>query len=101
MVSLEAGEREDTAPISQAMRFPAGRPRELETSTRMGLRAEVCEQADGALRLRVETGRLAYGVGVHVPGFHPPMTPSPSSPGASGRARLPRTANATFAGAEL
>ncbi len=102
VVSLEAGEREDTAPISQAMRFPAGRPRELETSTRMGLRAEVCEQADGALRLRVETGRLAYGVGVHVPGFHPTDDAFSVEPGGERNVLLlPRTADATFAGGAL
>jgi beta-mannosidase len=102
VVSLEADERENPALISQAMRFPAGRPREMETSTRMGLRADVCEQADGALRLRVKTGRLAYGVGVHVPGFHPTDDAFSVEPGGERIVLLlPRTADATFAGGAL
>jgi beta-mannosidase len=102
VVSLEAGERDHTTLISQAMRFPAGRPQETETSTRMGLQADVGEQADGMLRLRVRTGRLAYGVRVHVPGFTPTDDAFSVEPGRERIVQLlPRLAEATFAGGAL
>ncbi len=57
--------------ISQSVRFPAGRPSGVEHADRLGLAASACELAEGTVRLRLRTRRLAYGVRIHAPGFEP------------------------------
>jgi beta-mannosidase len=57
--------------ISQAFRFPAGRPLEREPLDRLGLAAEAATLADGNVRLAISSRRLAYGVEIHAPGFTP------------------------------
>ena len=57
--------------ISQAMRFPAGRPRRVETLARLGARASVTVMEEGRLRARVSALRLLYGVRFHVRGYRP------------------------------
>ncbi len=81
VVSLEAGDdargphAEDSADerssrlISQAFRFPAGRPLERESSERLGLAAQAQALPDGTMRLALSSRRLAYGVEIHAPGF--------------------------------
>jgi beta-mannosidase len=102
VVSLESGEREDSALISQAMRFPAGRPTAMESATRLGLQANAQQLPDGALCLRVRTGRLAYGVCIHIPGFTPSDDAFSVEPGAERVVRLlAQTDDATFAGGSL
>ena len=102
VVSLESGEREDSALISQAMRFPAGRPTAMESATRLGLQANAQQLPDGTLCLRVRTGRLAYGVCIHIPGFTPSDDAFSVEPGAERVVRLlAQTADATFLGGAL
>jgi beta-mannosidase len=55
--------------ISQAMRFPAGRPLEREPAERLGLAAQAQALGDGTVRLTLSSRRLAYGVEIHAPGF--------------------------------
>lgn len=54
--------------ISQAVRFPAGRPLHRDSQARLGIEGVVELTPDGA-RLRLRSRRLAYGVRVQVPGF--------------------------------
>jgi beta-mannosidase len=56
----------DGVPLSQSVRFPAGRPLEPLAAAVLGLEAEL---EGGELTLR--SRRLAYGVRIHVPGFLP------------------------------
>ncbi len=73
--------RERARVLSQAMRFPAGWPLERETPERLGLAAHARARAhgfpagtidaDGPIDLAVSSGRLAYGVRVHAPGYAP------------------------------
>jgi len=58
----------DGVPLSQAFRFPAGRPLERESADRLGLEAHATTGDDGVLRVTVRTRRLAYGVRVHAAG---------------------------------
>jgi hypothetical protein len=55
--------------ISQAFRFPAGRPLEREPAERLGLAARGQVLPDGSVRVAVSSRRLAYGVEIHAPGF--------------------------------
>jgi beta-mannosidase len=57
--------------ISQAVRFPAGRPLQQEPSERLGLRANARTLAGGEVELVLASRRLAYGVRVHAPGYVP------------------------------
>jgi len=101
VVSLESDE-EEGALISQAMRFPAGRPTATEPAGRLGLRASARVLPDRGLRLHVCTGRLAYGVRVHIPGFIPIDDAFSVEPGGERVIHLlPRTADAIFAGGAL
>ncbi len=59
------------APLSQAFRFPAGRPTRLEPADRLGLSADARPCGDGVVRLTVRSRRLAYGVRIHAPGYVP------------------------------
>ncbi len=69
VVTLEEHENEGAGILSQAMRFPAGRPLERESPERLDLAARAQALAGGALRLTLSSRRLAYGVEIHVPGF--------------------------------
>ncbi len=73
VVTLEesAGGRESAGAsiLSQAMRFPAGRPLERESAERLGLAAKAQALGDGTVRLTLSSRRLAYGVEIHTPGF--------------------------------
>ncbi|HEY5192246.1 MAG TPA: hypothetical protein VIJ39_00060 [Solirubrobacteraceae bacterium] len=57
--------------ISQAIRFPAGRPLEREPAERLGLAGYVQMLPDGSAELTLSSRRVAYGVEIHVPGFLP------------------------------
>lgn len=98
-------EREDDAGVellSQAVRFPAGRPLATESAGRLGLEARARPDGEGGLRLVVRSRRLAYGVRVHVPGFQPGDDAFPVEPGGERLVSLrPRAAGATFEGGAL
>jgi beta-mannosidase len=69
-VSLERDREDGTVElISQAFRFPAGRPRDLRTAAELGLEASLVARPGAAPALRVATGRFAYGVRAVVPGY--------------------------------
>jgi beta-mannosidase len=66
-------EREDelgeTEILSQAFRFPAGRPLRLQTVDELGLEGKLRHDAEGTPSLTLRSRRLAYGVRIHLPGF--------------------------------
>jgi beta-mannosidase len=66
VVSLENVERE---PLSQAFRFPAGRPLAPVSAADLGLTATLAGEADPQLRIAAKG--FAYGVRIHAPGFAP------------------------------
>jgi beta-mannosidase len=66
---VAGGEEGPLRLISQAFRFPAGRPLEREPAERLGLAARGKLLPDGSVRIAVSSRRLAYGVEVHAPGF--------------------------------
>jgi beta-mannosidase len=66
VASLEAP---DGALLSQALRFPAGRPREIARAEDLGLVAEALPLPDGRLELTVRATRLVYGLRIHVDGM--------------------------------
>ena len=55
--------------ISQAVRFPAGRPTARLGAAALGLEAEARPDGEGEVKLLVRSRSLAYGVRVHAPGF--------------------------------
>jgi beta-mannosidase len=69
VASLERQGEQGYELLSQSIRFPAGRPMAIESAGRLGLAAEAETLADGAVRVRVQSRRFAYGVRIHVPGF--------------------------------
>ena len=102
VVSLESESEGDSALISQAMRFPAGRPVAVESAARLGLRGGARVLSDGSLGLHVRSDRLAYGVRVRIPGFTPSDDAFSVEPGGERVVPLrPLKADATFAGGAL
>jgi beta-mannosidase len=102
VASLEGNGEEQPGLISQAMRFPAGRPLEAELATRLGLQSSVTELNDNALMLSVKTTRLAYGVRLHVPGFSPEEDAFSVAPGGERIVQLhPVEKHASFAGGRM
>jgi beta-mannosidase len=88
--------------ISQAFRFPAGRPLEREPLDRLGLAAEAEALADGDVRLAISSRRLAYGVEIHAPGFTPSDDGFSIEPGGERVVVLrPHTPDTGFAGCKL
>jgi beta-mannosidase len=71
VASLERDGADGPEPLSQAFRFPAGRPLRRQSAAELGLSAALCPRSDGALALALRSARLAYGVRVHVPAFSP------------------------------
>jgi beta-mannosidase len=67
VVSLER----DGELLSQAVRFPAGRPLQALPAGELGLEGELRAAAGASAELVLRSRRLAYGVRVHVPGFVP------------------------------
>jgi len=57
--------------LSQAVRFPAGRPLRRESPERLGLAARARSLPDGDVQLALSSRRLAYGVRIHAPGHRP------------------------------
>ena len=102
VTSLERDTDEGPEVLTQAMCFPAGRPTAIEPAARLGLQASVRALDMGRLALSVQSKRLAYGVRVDVPGFHPDDDSFSVEPGGERTVLLrPRTADTGFAGASL
>ena len=71
VASLERDDGVEGEPLSQAFRFPAGRPTAIESPEQLGLDAIAAIDDNGTVRLTIASRRLAYGVRLHVPGFLP------------------------------
>jgi beta-mannosidase len=69
VVSLESEDAGERQLISQAVRFPTGRPLSLEAGERIGLKASARPGEDGNTCLTVTSRRLAWGVRMQLPGF--------------------------------
>jgi beta-mannosidase len=97
VASLEA---DDGRLLSQAFRFPAGRPLGVESAERLGLVASAESVSDGQVRLRVSSRRFAYGVRVTAPGWAPDDDAFGIEPGGTREVLLQSaTAGAPFAAA--
>jgi len=83
VASLERGGDQGMEILSQAFRYPAGRPAAVEPADRLGLAAVVETVGDGTLRMTVSSRRFAYGVRVEVPGFRPDDDAFSVEPGGS------------------
>ncbi len=68
VVSLESAD-DGGELLSQAFRFPAGRPLTREPAARLGIDATVESETGEQVTLRIGSRRLAYGVRLHTPGF--------------------------------
>jgi beta-mannosidase len=55
--------------LSQALRFPAGRPAGAQRAEQLGIAAGIRRLDGTTARVLVRSRRLAYGVRLHVPGF--------------------------------
>jgi len=71
VLSLEPPGEAAGRPLSQAMRYPAGRPSGIESSTALGLSASVAREPGARWSLRLQARRLVYGCRIMVPGFAP------------------------------
>ena len=99
VASLERDGDADATLLSQAFRFPAGRPDRVEPADRLGLSADARPCGDGVIRLTVRSQRLAYGVRIHAPGFAPDDDAFSVEPGGSRQVDLrPRTPERRFGG---
>ncbi len=92
------GEPDDVL-LSQAFRFPAGRPARVETSDHLGLSADARPCGEGIVRVTVRSQRLAYGVRLHAPGFAPDDDAFSIEPGGSREIDVrPATPDVRFGG---
>jgi beta-mannosidase len=102
VVSLERDRDGDPQLLSQALRFPAGRPTATEPAARLGLEAAANPLDDGTVRLLAASTRLAYGVRIHCPGFDADDDAFSIEPGGTRQVILrPRGADSEFDGAGL
>jgi beta-mannosidase len=94
-------ETDDTL-LSQAVRFPAGRPTHREPAARLGLDAEARVRPDGRVDVSLRAARLTYGVRVHAPDFRASDDAFCLEPGHRRRLLLsPRSPAAAYTGAQL
>jgi beta-mannosidase len=99
-VTLESGDPAD--PLSQAVRFPGGLPRERAPAARLGLTATAAPTDDGTATVCLQTALLAYGVRVRAPGYVADDDSFSLEPGATRQVRLrPMTPNAPLSNAAL
>ncbi len=71
VASLEAERKGEAELLSQAVRFPAGRPSSAQSAQQLGISVETEPLASGELRLTLSSRRLAWGVRMRMPGFLP------------------------------
>ena len=99
VASLERDGDAEVSLVSQAFRFPAGRPDHRESADRLGLTADARPCGDGVFRLTVHTRRLAYGVRIQAPGFVPDDDAFSVEPGGSRQVDVrPGTPDVRFGG---
>ena len=83
VASLERDGTDGPVTLSQAFRFPAGRPLERQPAEELGLRATLRSLTGEGFTLTLESRRLAYGVRVHTTGFSPSDDALTLEPGVS------------------
>jgi beta-mannosidase len=71
VATLERDREGPQQPISQAVHFPAGRPREAEPAARLAFEGDARRTSGGGIALSLRSRRLAYGVRIAAPGFAP------------------------------
>jgi beta-mannosidase len=91
VVSLEQAEQDRRRLLSQAFRFPAGRPRGRETAPQLGLAATIETRDEDTATVTVRADRLAYGVRVRIPGFTPDDDAFSVEPGHAREVQLRRS----------
>lgn len=102
VATVERDGESGTDVLSQSFRFPAGRPTTVETAAKLGLQGAGRTNADGSVRLAVQSRRLAYGVRVHAPGYRPTEDAFSVEPGGTRYVDLRAAeAGAAFHGATL
>jgi beta-mannosidase len=102
VASLERGADGAGGLVSQAFRFPAGRPLHREAAARLGLTARAEPASDGTVTVVLATRMLAYGVRIHADGFRAGDDGFSIEPGGERRVRLhPVHAGAEPAGATV
>ncbi|MGA7704346.1 MAG: hypothetical protein WB998_05560 [Solirubrobacteraceae bacterium] len=68
VATLQRSEGDSGEVLSQAFRFPAGRPLRAQSAEELGLEGTLCLEGKTQV-LRLQSRRLAYGVRIHLPGF--------------------------------
>jgi beta-mannosidase len=108
VASLEAVDGDPAEPLSQAVRFPAGRPSSIETASALGLAADavgdvgdVGEVGDG-VTVEIQARKLVYGVRLEAPGWVPEDDAFSIEPGHARRIPLrPALPGTPFRGGRL
>jgi beta-mannosidase len=103
VVTLERDDEERAGGvISQAVRFPTGRPLTLESAEQLGLVAETNVLPDGDVLLTMSSRRVVYGLEVHASSFSPSDNGCSIEPGGTRVVRLCAREGVTgFAGCSL
>jgi beta-mannosidase len=71
VASLEAGPEPGEGLISQAVRFPVGRPLRRQSAGAAGLEATASQTGQGTVRLALRARRVLHGVRIEAPGWVP------------------------------
>jgi len=102
VASLERDSGGATEILSQAIRFPSGRPSSRLPAERIGLTAERPRIGSAGIGLTISSDRLSYGVRVHVAGFRPSDDSFAIEPGGSHNILLvPTRPGAVYQGGTL
>jgi beta-mannosidase len=88
VASLERPGPDGAELLSQAVRFPAGRPPAVDSAARLGLEATVGRTGGGPLTLSVHARRLVYGLRIHAAGLDPSDDAFSIEPGGTRTVRL-------------
>ena len=71
VATLEGPSESPARPISQAFRYPLGRPAATDAAERVGLRGTIRRAADGTASATIASTRYAHGVRIRVRGYEP------------------------------
>ena len=71
VLSLERSHETETELLSQAFRFPIGRPSGVESARRLGVTVSTHRANDGEWSVRTGASRLVHGCRLLIPGFEP------------------------------
>jgi beta-mannosidase len=69
VVTLEPVDGDPDRPVSQAFRFPVGRPASAETADELGLEVGVLQASDQRITVRLAARKLVHAVRLELPGF--------------------------------